>query len=71
MAVCQIVQKQNIEMFIFDFTRTLGEDTSLKDMFQVIEELMLRSQAMQLAIPQKSLLILPHNLVKLLIELQN
>ena len=39
MAVCQIVQKQNIEMFIFDFTRTLGEDTSLKDMFQVIEEL--------------------------------
>lgn len=39
MAVCQIVKKENIEMFIFDFTRTLGEETSLKDMFQVIEEL--------------------------------
>lgn len=26
-------------MFIFDFTRTLGEDTFLKDIFQVIEEL--------------------------------
>lgn len=39
MAVCKIVQKQNIDMFIFDFTRTRGEDTSLNDMYEVIEEL--------------------------------
>lgn len=39
MAVCQIVQKQNVDIFAFDFTRTHGEDTSMLNLFQVIEEL--------------------------------
>lgn len=39
MAVCKIVQKEDVEMFTFDFTRTRGEDTSVNDLFQVIEEI--------------------------------
>jgi len=39
MAVCKIVQKENVDVFTFDFTRTRGEDTSMNDLFQVIEEI--------------------------------
>ena len=39
MAVCKIVQKENVDIFAFDFTRTRGEDPSIKDLFQVVEEI--------------------------------
>lgn len=39
MAVCKIVQKENVDVFTFDFTRTRGEDTSMNNLFQVIEEI--------------------------------
>ena len=39
MAVCKLVLKENVDIFTFDFTRTRGEDTSMHDLFQVIEEI--------------------------------
>lgn len=39
MLVCKIVQKTNVDAFAFDFTKTFGEDTSLKNLFQIVEEL--------------------------------
>lgn len=39
MAVCKILQKDDVDMFTFDFTRTMGKDTSIADLFQVVEEL--------------------------------
>lgn len=39
MGVCQIVKNENVDMFAFDFTRTMGEDSSMKDLFQIIEEI--------------------------------
>lgn len=39
MAICKMVQKKNVDIFAFDFTRTRGEDTSLKDLFEVVEEI--------------------------------
>ena len=39
MAVCKILQKEDVDMFTFDFTRTMGEETSTNDLFQVVEEL--------------------------------
>ena len=39
MAVCKILQKEDVDMFTFDFTRTMGEETSMNDLFQVVEEL--------------------------------
>lgn len=39
MAVCKMLQKDDVDMFTFDFTRTMGEETSMNDLFQVVEEL--------------------------------
>lgn len=39
MAICKIVQKEDVDIFAFDFTRTHGEDTSVNDLFQIIEEI--------------------------------
>jgi hypothetical protein len=39
MAICKIVQKEDVDIFAFDFTRTRGEDTSMNDLFQVVEEI--------------------------------
>lgn len=38
MMVCKITQKENVDLFAFDFTRTLGEDTHVTDLFQCVEE---------------------------------
>lgn len=38
MMVCTVTQKENIDLFAFDFTRTLGEDTHVSDLFQCVEE---------------------------------
>ena len=32
MAVCKILQKEDVDMFTFDFTRTMGEETSMNDL---------------------------------------
>ena len=39
MAVCKIVQKEDVDIFTFDFTKTHGEETSMNDLFQAIEEI--------------------------------
>lgn len=39
MAVCKIVQKEDVDVFTFDFTRTRGEETSMNNLFQIIEEI--------------------------------
>lgn len=39
MAVCKLIQKEDVDMFTFDFTRTMGEETSMNNLFQVVEEL--------------------------------
>ena len=39
MAVCKILQKEDVDMFAFDFTRTMGEETSMNNLFQVVEEI--------------------------------
>jgi hypothetical protein len=39
MAVCKIVQKEDVDIFTFDFTKTHGEETSMKDLFQSVEEI--------------------------------
>lgn len=39
MAVCKILQKEDVDVFTFDFTRTMGAETSMNDLFQVVEEL--------------------------------
>ena len=32
-------EKEDVDMFTFDFTRTMDEETSMNDLFQVVEEL--------------------------------
>lgn len=39
MMVCKITQKEDVDAFCFDFTRTLDENTSIRSMFQVLEEI--------------------------------
>ena len=39
MAVCKIVQKEDVDIFTFDFTKTRGEETSMNDLFQAVEEI--------------------------------
>ena len=39
MFVCKVAEETDIDLFAFNFTRTLDEDTSVKSLFQVIEEL--------------------------------
>lgn len=38
MMVCKITEKEDVDAFCFDFTRTLDENTSIRSMFQVLEE---------------------------------
>ena len=37
--VCMMTEKEDVVAFCFDFTRTLDENTSIKSMFQVLEEI--------------------------------
>jgi hypothetical protein len=39
MMVCKITEKEDVDAFCFDFTRTLDENTSIRSMFQVLEEI--------------------------------
>lgn len=39
MMVCKITQAEDVNAFCFDFTRTLDENTSIRSMFQVVEEI--------------------------------
>ena len=39
MMVCKITEKEDVDAFAFDFTRTMDENTSIKSMFQVLEEI--------------------------------
>ena len=39
MMVCKMTEKEDVDAFCFDFTRTLDENTSIKSMFQVLEEI--------------------------------
>ena len=39
MMVCKMTEKQDVDAFCFDFTRTLDENTSIRSMFQVLEEI--------------------------------
>lgn len=39
MAICKIFKKQDVDLITFDFTRTRGEDTSMQNLFQVVEEI--------------------------------
>ena len=38
MMICKILENANVDVFMFDFTRTLGIDTHLENLFQIIEE---------------------------------
>ena len=38
MMVCKIVQRETVDAFVFDFTRTLGTDTHIENLFQFVEE---------------------------------
>lgn len=38
MMVCKIVQRETVDAFVFDFTRTLGTDTHMENLFQFVEE---------------------------------
>jgi len=37
--VCKITNTEDVDVFCFDFTRTLDENTSIRSMFQVLEEI--------------------------------
>lgn len=39
MIVCKMTEKEDVDAFCFDFTRTLDENTSIRSMFQVLEEI--------------------------------
>ena len=39
MFVCKVAEQTDVGVFAFDFTRTLDDDTSIKSLFQIIEEL--------------------------------
>ena len=39
MMVCKIVERENVEAFSFDFTRTLGTETHIENLFQIVEEI--------------------------------
>jgi len=38
-AIVKILKTENVDLFCFDFTKTKGEDTSYKDLFQIVEEI--------------------------------
>ena len=37
--VCKVAEQTDIDVFAFDFTRTLDEETSVKSLFQIVEEI--------------------------------
>ena len=39
MMVCKIIERENVDLFSFDFTRTLGVETHLENLFQIVEEI--------------------------------
>lgn len=39
MMACKILQKEDVDAFAFDFTRTLDEETSIRSLFQIVEEI--------------------------------
>lgn len=39
MMVCKIIERENVDLFSFDFTRTQGVDTNFQNLFEVIEEI--------------------------------
>ena len=39
MFVCKVAEQTDIDVFAFDFTRTLDEETSVKSLFQIVEEI--------------------------------
>lgn len=38
-AMLQLTKNQDVDMILFDCTRTLGEETSMKNLFEVVEEI--------------------------------
>jgi hypothetical protein len=38
-AVVKLMKQKNVDLFMFDFTRTRGVNTSIENLFEVIEEL--------------------------------
>ena len=38
-AVTKLAKKEDVDMFMFDFTRTLGEDSGMANFYQVVEEI--------------------------------
>ena len=39
MFICKIAEETDIDLFVFDFIKTFDENTSLNDLFEVIEEI--------------------------------
>jgi len=39
MMVCKVTEKEDVDPFCFDFTRTLDENTTIRSMFQVLKEI--------------------------------
>nr|ULD16087.1 hypothetical protein [Cylindrotheca closterium] len=39
MMVCKIVEREDLDAFSFDFTRTLGTETHIENLFQIVEEI--------------------------------
>jgi hypothetical protein len=38
-AIFKATKKENVDVFVFDFTRTLGTDTRKENLFQIVEDL--------------------------------
>lgn len=64
MAICKIVQKEDVDIFAFDFTRTRGEDVSNNNLFQIVEEIknghvvsVMYGNPMEVAMPSPHVLI--------------
>lgn len=38
-AVCKLAKTTDVDLFMFDFTRTMGEDSSMTNFYQVVEEI--------------------------------
>lgn len=39
MAICTLLQKEDVDLFTFGFTRTVSEERSMNGLFQVVKEL--------------------------------
>lgn len=63
-AVCKLVQKEDVDIFTFDFTRTRGEETSVSNLFQAVEEIkaghvssVMYGHPMEVAFPSPQIII--------------